>query len=466
VSSSESHHWTFTIATPAGDVHARYRVSPEGLDFESDAIWNGGHVSVPWRAIVAAGTTTLAMPVGPGAPDLGRYVPRQLEWLVASRSDTTSKPFMGPLPPGAEREALIASVRERLGVRWTGEGIPLAEARQRFGLPSDGEPVRAAAIVVGVLVLLVLLLGVLVLLSTPFFVIPAGLALAAWLVHSGLSGYREAESIAHASTTRIGSAASGLVRIEGRAKSAHPSAAAVSGRQSVWWDVGFDAWPREPYGRGYWRQLAARHGGSMDVVDVEDQTGRVPVWLKDADLLLTTQTWEAGKDALPPAGAALLRELGFSWDGQVRLRETRLEVDSPVHVLGTLGERGTIPEPGGERLLARITTACRTGAWRSELLRALPRWLSILVAVLFGFLSIVLGVGRGGERTTGPQHSSPPDLPSHAVLIWKGQAGRPFVVSNGVATDAIAQLRTRSLYRCAGAVAVAFYCAYELFELF
>jgi hypothetical protein len=467
VSSSESHHWTFTIATPAGDVHARYRVSLEALDFESDAIWNGGHVSVPWSAIVAAGTTTLAMPIGPGVPDLGRYVPRQLEWLVASRSDKTRKPFMGPLPPGSERETLIASVRERLGVRWTGEGIPLAEAQQRFGLPSDGEPFKAAAIVVGVLALLALLLVVLVLLLTPVVLIPASFLLAAWLAHTGLSGLRDAGSITNTPNARIGAAGIGLVAIEGRAVSAQASPAAVSGRPSVWWDVGLDGWsaPQGSHEGGDWRQLAARHGGTIDVLDVEDHTGRVSVWLKDATLVLATQTWEAEREALPPAAVALMRELGFPWKGRLRLRETRLEVDAPVYVLGTLDQRRAIPEPGEEGPIARTTRAFRTGEWRRQLLRVLPQALRVVVATLFGFLSIVLGVGRGGERTQGPQDSSPPDLPGHALLIWKGLAGRPFVVSNGPAPDVIAQLRTRSLLRGAGGAGVAFYGVYELFQL-
>jgi hypothetical protein len=466
VTSFDSRQWTFTIATPAGDVHARYHFSAEALDFESDAIWDGGHVSMPWSAIVAAGTTTLAMPVGPGAPDLGRYVPRQLESLVASRSDQTRKPFMGPLPPGPDREALIASLRERLGSRWTGEGIPLAEARRRFGLPSGGEAFKAAAIVVGVLALLVLLLLVVALLLSPVVLIPAGFAFGAWLIHSGLSGFRDADSVASATATRIASAALGLVRIAGRAKSAQPSVAAVSGRPCVWWDVGFDAWPRDDRGQGYWGQLAARHGGSKDIVEVDDGTGRVVVWLKDARVLVTAQIWEAEHDRLPPeGGVALLRELGFAWDGRVRLRETRLEVDATVHVLGTLAERRSIPKPGEEGMVDRITTAFRTGEWRSQLLRALPRWLSMLVAVLFGFFSILLGVGRGGERPTTSKDSSPPDLPGHARLIWKGQRGRPFVVSTGVAEDAVAHLRTHSLYRCAGGAAVSVITAYELFQL-
>jgi len=422
---------------------------------------------VPWSAITEAGTAILDMPVRRGAPDLGRFVPAKLEWLVASRADTPSKPFMRPLPPAPDRDALIAAVREQLGARWAGENIPLADAPLRFGLPQHGESLKAAGIVVGVLALLALLLILLVVLLSPIFLFPAGFALGAWLFHSGLSGLRDAISVANTPTARVSSAAIGLVELEGLAKSAHPSPAAVSGRPSVWWDVTVEAWSRNSDGRGGdWRQLAARHGGTMDVVELEDETGRVPVWLKNADLLLTEHSWEAEKGSLPPPGAALMEELGFPWRGRLRVRETRLEVDAHVYVLGTLDERRTISGQGDEGVIARIATLIRTGQWRRDLLRLLPRWLGVLAAVLSGFLSIVLGVGRGGERVKGAQDSPPPDMPPHAVLVWKGLAGRPFIVSNGREGQAISQLQSRSLYRCAAGIGVLCYCVYQLFLLF
>jgi hypothetical protein len=108
----------------------------------------------------------------------------------------------------------------------------------------------------------------------------------------------------------------------------------------------------------------------------------------------------------------------------------------------------------------------RTGRWRDKLLRTLPRWLAILVATLFGFFSIVLGVGRGGERPHGPHDSAAPEMAPGAVLVWKGRAGRPFIVSNGREGQALSQLRTRSLYRAAAGIVVLCYCVYELFQLF
>ena len=114
----------------------------------------------------------------------------------------------------------------------------------------------------------------------------------------------------------MSSAAIGLVELEGRAKTSNPLPAAVTGRPSVWWDVGVDVYSdnkdssSDNRASGGWHQMAARHGGTIDVLEVEDQTGRVVVWLKDADLLLTADSWETGKDHLPAPGGPCWTPLG------------------------------------------------------------------------------------------------------------------------------------------------------------
>ena len=87
----EPRRWTFILPTPAGEVNCVYHLTPDALEFDSDSLWDGGHVSVLWSAILEAGTAALDMPVGRGAPDLGRFVPAKLEWLIASRADGASR---------------------------------------------------------------------------------------------------------------------------------------------------------------------------------------------------------------------------------------------------------------------------------------------------------------------------------------------------------------------------------------
>ena len=117
-------------------------------------------------------------------------------------------------------------------------------------------------------------------------------------------------------------------------------------------------------------------------------------------------------------------------------------------------------------MMARTVTLIRTGQWRDELIRMLPRWLGMLVAVLLGYLSILFGVGRGGERPNETPDSVAPDMP--LTPCWSGRdvAGRPFIVSNGREEEALAQLRSRSLYRAAAGIGILCYCVYELFQLF
>jgi hypothetical protein len=295
---------------------------------------------------------------------------------------------------------------------------------------------------------------------------PAGFALGIWLFRGGLSGLRDAISVTNTPTARVASAAIGLVELEGVAKTAKPTPAAVSARPSVWWDVAVEAYSSDRESGG-WRQLAARHGGMQDIFTLEDASGGVPVWVKDADLLLTEDSWETGTDQLPPQGIALLDDLGFPWMSgtRLRVRETRLEVGATVYVLGTLDERRTIPEPGKRGMMAEFVAQFRTGQWRGALVRVLPQWLGRLVAVLFTFLSILLGVGRGGERPTQQEEPRPPDLPSNTVLVWKGLSGRPFIVSNRREHQALSQLRQQSLWRAGAGVAIVCYCAYEVLTL-
>ena len=166
-----------------------------------------------------AGTAALAMPVGRGAPDLGRFVPAKLEWLIASRVAARGKPLMRPLPPAPDREALIATVRDRIGARWVGESIPFADARTRSNFPRAARTSRGGnrsgrpRPPFPAVLLLVLLLS-------PVFLFPAGFALGAWLFRGGLSGLRDAISVANTPTARVSSAAIGLVELEGLAKTA------------------------------------------------------------------------------------------------------------------------------------------------------------------------------------------------------------------------------------------------------
>ena len=250
------------------------------------------------------------------------------------------------------------------------------------------------------------------------------------------------------------------------------SAAAITGRPSVWWDVAISLWYEEDDeggGRtGNWRQVAARHGGDIGLIEIEDATGRLPVWLPGATLLLSAKSWESGKDDLPAAGAALLDELGFAWsDGRrKRVTEQCVEATQTMYVLGTLDERRNLRDPSEAGPIERGEHLVRSGQWRRALVGAVPAPTRIVVAAVIGYLGMFTQIGRGGERAPPDIVAAPPQMAPNALVVWKGRLGHPFVVSNRPEKSALASLRRRSLWTFGTGGAALCFALYQFIELF
>ena len=460
-------HCSFTIRTPLGDTHCTLRIDDNGLFFESDAPLGGAVEELRWESVKEGVTAAMAGMGGRGGPDLPEWIPAQMEWLVLSRTSRENKPFMRVLPTGAERDTIVAAVRQRLGPRWIGERLPLQDAQSRMGISSrEWSTFKVAGIVVAVLALLALLIILLGLLFQPVIAIPTGFVVGGWLIRKGIHGLRDGLAAANTPTSKTGSAALGLVELEGRATTAKPSIAAITGRPSVWWDVAVHLWSDDGRNNGEWRQVAARHGGDIGVVEFADDAGQVPIWLKGADLLLEAQVWESRKDALPDRGIAWLDELGFPWSGNQRIRvsETCLEANGAVYVFGTLDERRNLPAPGDTGTIKRFMASIRTGEWRRKVVTAARGPAQVVVAVLIGFLDLFSKIGTGGERARGADDSSPPDIAPAATVVWKGRAGRPFLVSNRPEPATLTSLRKRSQLFCGVGALVLCYTLYQLVE--
>lgn len=460
--------WTFTVPTPLGDTHSSYEISEGALHFESDDVLGGGSETLRWDSIREGGTADMQGMGGRGGPDLPRWVPARMEWLTLSRTAGGGEAFMRVLPQGPDRDALVAKVRERLGERWIGERVPLKEAQKRLGIVSpEWSTLKVVGLVIAVLASLVALLMLLILLLHPVITIPAGFVAGGWLVRRGLDGHRDSITWAATPTAKAGSAAPGLVELSGRAVTAHPSAAAITGRPCVWWDVAIHLWYQDGDASGEWRQVAARYGGSIDVVEFEDDSGRLPVWLKDAELLLTARTWESGRDALPAPGVALLDEIGFPWGGNTRIRvsEQGLEADAALYVLGTVDERRNLPAPSRARGLDRVVYLLRTGKWRRALVGAVPAPARVVVAVLIGYVDMFTRIGLGGERVQRADAALAPSIAPTARLVWKGRSGRPFLISNRPERERLASLRERSLLLGGIGVAILCYTLYQFIAL-
>jgi len=449
-------------------VTSSYELTSEGLHFRSDAPMGMGSELVRWHEITEAATAALDVPLGQGrGPDAARWIPERLEWLLVARSASKgSAAFMRPLPPTEARDAIVAGLRERLGSRWVGERLPLQAAQERFRISRRGDTLKVVGLVLSVLAVLLAML-VLFTIASAFLLLPAGFLLGGWIFRRGLNGMRDALQMAGTPTAKVSSAAMGTVELEGRAVTEHASPAGASGRPSVWWDVAVDVWS-DSKDDGGWNQVMARHGGSVGMLMLEDATGRMPVWLRDADLLLQEHSWESGKQALPEAGVALLKETAFAWNSgkRLRVRETRMEANGHVYVHGTLDEARHLPAAGEATSLARALRSLRTGSWRKPLLRWLPTLLRAPVGIAFAYLDMLFSIGRGGERAQQPQDAPPPVLDPSSVLVWKGRAGRALIVSDRRETEAITQLRKRSLWCLAIGAGVLCYCLHDLIQLF
>ncbi len=468
-----THRWTFTTPTPLGDTVSTYEVNDDALRYESNDPFGAGVEVWPWRSVAQGATAAMAGMGGKGGPQMAHWVPEQLEWLLLSRSATapaSGKPFMRVLPQGPDRDAIVNALQTHLGPRWLGQGLPLKDVQAQMNIAPGGmDTLKVVGIIAGAMVGLVLLIVLLGLLLHPIITVPVGVVVGAWLVRTGLQGMNEGQALAAHVMSKIGSAALGLVKFEGRAVAANPSPAGITGRPSVGWDVAVYLWYEgDNDNSGEWQQVAARHGGSMDVVTLEDDSGSVPIWLKDAQLLLQNQSWDSQKDALPPRGVALMEELGFPWSGHrnIRVTEQCIAANVTLCVLGTLSERRNLPLPGQETVFQRCQRLWDTGEWRIALVRAMPAPTRQVVAVVIAYVDMMSKLGRGGARVKTAAASAPPALAATARLVWKGQGGRPFLVSNQPERAALAAWHRRQQIRVGLGVALWLFTLWQLFEVF
>ena len=460
--------WTFMVPTALGVTRSTYELAEDGLRFTSDDPMSASEL-LPWASIRQGGTAAMAGMGGRGMPDLPNWIPSQLEWLLLSRTERGGKAFMRVLPQGGDRDAIVAAMQSRLGAGWIGERLTVKDAQQRLGI-SEGtwSTLKVVGIVLAVMASLVLLIMLLGLLLHPVVTVPVGFALGGWLCRRGLAGLRDGLAVANTPTAKASSAALGLVELEGRAVTNEASAAGVSGTPSVWWDVSIYIEYEDGERNLEWRQVAARHGGRIDLVEFEDDTGRLPIWLPGAMLLLESAAWDSQKDTLPPRGIALLDELGFPWNGNRHLRVTEecLAANQTLYVLGTLDERRNLPEPSEAGAIERGLQAIRSGQWRRMLVGAAPVPLRMVVAVLIGYLDMMTQLGHGGERSPRDIVAAPPALPPTALVVWKGRSSRPFLVANRPENAALESLRRRSLWTFGIGAAVLCFTLYQLIDLF
>jgi len=438
--------WSFVVPTALGRTQSSYEIADAALRFESDDVF-GGSATLRWDSIRQGATAAMPGLGGPGAPDFPDWVPDKVEWLLLSRTPGAGEPFMRMLPQGGDRDAIVAALQARLGARWLGARLPLKDAQAQLGITSPAwGTLKVAGIVVAVLAMLVLLIVLMGLLLHPVISVPVGVTLAVWLIRRGLAGLRQADVAQATASAPAGSAALGLVALKGRAVTQATTPSGITGRPCAWWDVTLYACSEDSNRNETWQQLASRCGGTIGVIELDDGSARTPVWLHGADLMLQTRSWDSQTDALPAHGVAFLESLGFPWGAQRRLRvsETGLQAGAALYVIGTLVERRHVALPPAPQGLARIVALLRSGQWRRELVAAVPAPARVVVAVLIGYVDMMVRLGHGQDRVRPECEATIPDLAPSARLVWQGRAGDPFIVSDRPEQEALAWWRNRS----------------------
>ena len=75
------------VPTALSVTQSTYEFAADGLHFTSDDVM-GASESLPWASIRQGCTAAMqGMGGGRGAPDMARWIPAQLEWLILSRTD-------------------------------------------------------------------------------------------------------------------------------------------------------------------------------------------------------------------------------------------------------------------------------------------------------------------------------------------------------------------------------------------
>jgi hypothetical protein len=172
----------------------------------------------------------------------------------------------------------------------------------------------------------------------------------------GFRKLREARLIENIATSKVQSAAIGLVELAGVALPRKPQRAPVSGQECCWWKCTVEEY-RSSKNSHSWVAIAQRE--LNDLFYLQDSTGRVLVNPANAEIQGASQTWPlnaATRVQIEPVLGSWQITAG-GWFGatrQLRIIEQTIAVQAPIFVLGQLASIGEQPLDQRARLMARL----------------------------------------------------------------------------------------------------------------
>lgn len=290
----------------------------------------------------------------------------------------------------------------------------------------------------------------------------------------GFQVYRRRQVVLDTPTAKAGAVAIGPAELSGRVGQCvglgAASVAPFSGKPCAYWRA--DVWElRRDDRRERWVHVL-REESLAEAFTIEDETGEVAVLPRGAELVLDADGgyWANRADAsstLSQAGRAFLEARGYAvGDGSARrgaplkIRELRIEVGGAAYVLGTVSEArdARLPSFGTGAPIVHVHASGEVG--HDEMfagsggpaladmvttqLEAFERWATRAGWSSPRSESTGPGADSGpradgdpvADRARGPAPSAPKAAPlptgirPEQVVLWRGDAGHPFVISN------------------------------------
>jgi hypothetical protein len=269
-----------------------------------------------------------------------------------------------------------------------------------------------------------------------------------FIFRHGFIQYRNRLAVSGTPTAKASSAAIGLAELSGRGYAERVSNAPITKTPCLFWSLEVQQWQTRPKRR--WTTPVSRSFGA-EMVELEDDSGRVLVWTRGAQIIPVKQVWRSEEGNPPEAALRLIAASGLRWPepssrNPMKITEERVESGAPLYVMGTLAERRQIPD-NPTSFLTRLLTG-----WADSS----PRLAAPSFFAAFRFAS--QGARRWFARDLQAlvPRWTPPNVDRHQVLVWKGDQRRPFIISGLLERDAMKALSRRAwLYILGGAALMA-----------
>jgi hypothetical protein len=253
----------------------------------------------------------------------------------------------------------------------------------------------------------------------------------------GFIEYRNKLTVSGTATAKASSAAIGLAELVGRGSSADVRDAPVSKTPCLFWSVEVHQWSRQSKRRGWQSKFQKSFG--VETLELDDESGRVLVWTRGAEIITVKQVWRSEDGNPPEAGLRLVAATGLPWPERssanpMKITEERITAGGPLYVMGTLAERRQIPDTPKALWLGLLKR------WADMSPRLDDQ--SFIAALRFASQ----GARRWLARDLQPAMPGwmPPNVDPHQVLVWKGEQRRPFIIAGQLEPEALKALSRRA----------------------